>query len=53
LTACSEFIPSSSAASNMVAPDLITEPVPLSPGTEVWTIRSTVAAPTGKPVKNK
>ena len=41
------------AASNMVAPDLISQPVPLSPGTEVWTIRSTVAAPTGKPVKNK
>jgi hypothetical protein len=36
------------AASNMAAPDLITRPVPLSPGTEVWTIRSTVVAPTGK-----
>ena len=35
-------------ASNMIAPDLITKPVPLSPGTEVWTIRSTVVAPTGK-----
>lgn len=39
------------AASNMVAPDLITKPVPLSPGTEVWTIRSTVVAPTGKKKK--
>ena len=36
------------AASNMAAPDLITKPVPLSPGTEVWTIRSTAVAPTGK-----
>jgi hypothetical protein len=36
------------AASNMVAPDLITKPVPLSPGTEIWTIRSTAVAPTGK-----
>jgi len=36
------------AASNMVAPDLITKPVPLSPGTEVWTIRATAVAPTGK-----
>jgi len=41
------------AASNMAAPDLITTPVPLSPGTEVWTIRSTVVAPTGKAVKVK
>jgi hypothetical protein len=39
------------AASNMAAPDLITKPVPLSPGTEVWTIRSTVVAPTGKKKK--
>jgi len=36
------------AASNMIAPDLITKPVPLSPGTEVWTIRATAVAPTGK-----
>jgi hypothetical protein len=36
------------SATNMIAPDLITKPVPLSPGTEVWTIRSTVVAPTGK-----
>jgi hypothetical protein len=36
------------AASNMAAPDLITKPVPLSPGTEVWTIRATAVAPTGK-----
>jgi hypothetical protein len=36
------------SASNMIAPDLVTKPVPLSPGTEVWTIRSTAVAPTGK-----
>lgn len=36
------------AATNMIAPDLITKPVPLSPGTEVWTIRATAVAPTGK-----
>jgi hypothetical protein len=35
------------AASNMVAPDLVAKPVPLSPGTEVWTIRTTAVAPTG------
>ena len=36
------------SASNMIAPDLISEPIPLSPGAEVWTIRSTAVAPTGK-----
>lgn len=37
-------------ASNMVAPDLtlISTLIPLSPGTEVWTIRNTAVAPTGK-----
>ena len=35
------------SASNMVAPDLVTRPVPLGPGTEVWTIRATAVAPTG------
>ena len=34
-------------ASNMVAPDLISQPIPLQPGTEVWTIQQNVAAPTG------
>ena len=36
------------SASNMIAPDLISQPIPLSPGAEVWTIRDTVVAPTGK-----
>ena len=30
-------------ASNIVAPDLITQPVPLSPGAEVWSIKSSTA----------
>jgi len=36
------------SASNMIAPDLISEPIPLNPGAEVWSIRSTAVAPTGK-----
>lgn len=30
-------------ASNVVAPDLITQPVPLSPGAEVWSIKANTA----------
>lgn len=39
------------SASNMIAPDLISQPVPLSPGAEVWAIRNTAVAPTGKSSK--
>ncbi|MBZ5586020.1 MAG: hypothetical protein LAQ30_28280 [Acidobacteriia bacterium] len=30
-------------ASNMIAPDLITNPVPLNPGLEVWAMQATAA----------
>lgn len=35
------------SASNMVAPDLIATPIPLNPGTEVWSVAGTAVAPTG------
>lgn len=35
-------------ASTIVAPDLVSQPAPLTPGAEVWSIRSNVVSPSGR-----